>query len=288
MQPRFVFRVLLVSLLLLGLSGSLVRAQTSIPSFISYSGRLSDGTAWEASATLDLTITIYSCACPAETTGCNTDVCPSAEPYGAVFRQTFAGVQVVNGYFAVRLENGQKWASGGWTIGNVVEVMQAQAKAWIGITVGEEVELSPRQPIGAVPYAVKAVRAERANTLGGVDLTGVHNIIFGTFKFSFSAANQACTSRGYTAAIWVPFRISDAQINAGRTVSAECRRVLFYLCQAGTTQCEPYPSYDRDCDSTSGMGSSGSVPYWPWMDVNNESPGSGPGRWELNFRVICK
>jgi hypothetical protein len=72
---------------LLAVATTLNLAQAAVPAFIPYSGRLSDGTAWGQSTTLDLVLTLYD-----------------AEVGGAVvFQGKHQDAQVVDGYFTVNL-----------------------------------------------------------------------------------------------------------------------------------------------------------------------------------------
>jgi hypothetical protein len=150
---------ILLSIMLLAAVPATVRA--SVPAFINYSGRLTDGTGWAQSTTMALTLRLYA----------------SAEGGSALWEQSFPTpnvpdappVAIEDGYFSVMLGNGVNPADG--TVLNVSAVFSAHNQTWITVCVGEgcttEEDMMPRQVVGSVPYAVKA---DNSHNLAGMSL----------------------------------------------------------------------------------------------------------------------
>ncbi|MBM4398446.1 MAG: hypothetical protein FJ087_22495, partial [Deltaproteobacteria bacterium] len=117
-------------------------APAQVPRFLTYSGRLTDGTGWGQSTTADLVITLYD----AETGG------------NVVFRGLHQGAKVSDGYFTVSLgmcdENGYCEPNPA----NAEFPAALPAALWIGVAVDDEPEMQPRKPVGSVPYAIEARR----------------------------------------------------------------------------------------------------------------------------------
>jgi hypothetical protein len=115
-----------------------------VPSFVTWSGRLTDGTASEATATLALTVSLWD-----------------AEAGGKrIWQASFPAVVVENGYFSVVLGPGVDPATG--AARNVTDVFAANGSTWVTVAVADGLDLAPRQAVGSVPYCVNA------STLGGV------------------------------------------------------------------------------------------------------------------------
>jgi microcystin-dependent protein len=120
------------------------------PGFITYSGRLTDGTAWGQSTQLDLTFRVYG----------------SVDSDTLLWQQSQDQVPVEDGYFSVKLDDGEN------SVGephNVTVVFRSHEQTWITACLGENCmpadDMQPRQPVGSVPYAV---RAETAATVGTI------------------------------------------------------------------------------------------------------------------------
>jgi hypothetical protein len=124
---------------LVSLSGTTAAA---VPAFVTYSGRLTDGTAWSQSATLALTFTLYDAA---------TDG-------NALWTQTFPEVAVADGYFSVVLGEGTDPANSD-APRVITDVFAARDGTWIGVSLDGGLNELTRQPIGSVPYAAQARRA---------------------------------------------------------------------------------------------------------------------------------
>jgi len=117
-------------------------AHADVPAFITYSGRLTEGTAWGQSTTLQLTFAVYA----------------QAEGGAALWTSDPTEVAVADAYFSVILGEGTD--AGGARVA-VTEVFAANPATWLGVSVGTEVELAPRQAIGSVPYAARALSSAR-------------------------------------------------------------------------------------------------------------------------------
>jgi hypothetical protein len=119
------------------------QAWADVPSFVTWSGRLTDGTASEATATLALTVSLWD-----------------AEAGGKrIWQASFPAVVVENGYFTVVLGPGVDPVTGGSR--NVTDVFAANGSTWVTVAVADGLDLEPRQAIGSVPYAVRANEAPR-------------------------------------------------------------------------------------------------------------------------------
>ena len=113
-------------------------ALAGVPDFVTYSGRLTDGTAWGQSQTVDLTF--WLCETPAGDVG------------DCVWSEVHAGVPVEDGYFSVRL-------------GETEALPKPLPEGlWITVAVEGGAPLGPWEQVGAVPFALKA--AEVASTGG--------------------------------------------------------------------------------------------------------------------------
>ena len=119
-------------------------AQAAVPSFVTYSGRLTDGTGWGESAEETLVFNLYN----------------TGDPQAAPFWYTTHDiVPVVDGYFTVNL--GMCPQDGGPCVTNPADATfpgDLPGQMWVGVEVGG-VELAPRQAVGSVPYAMRAGRA---------------------------------------------------------------------------------------------------------------------------------
>ena len=131
-------RTIIASMLLLATLLASWPAQAEVPNFVTYSGRLTDGTAWGESTQADLTFWL----CEQE----------QGDIAACIWTETKAGVPLEDGYFSVRLGE--------------TEALPAPlpAAAWLAVAVDNGQPLLPRQSVGAVPYAL---RAKNADVLGG-------------------------------------------------------------------------------------------------------------------------
>jgi len=132
----------------LALSAS-VAAQ--VPRFLTYSGRLTDGTGWGQSTTVTLTLTLYD----------------AADGGNVVFRGRHEAVQVSDGYFTVSLGTCDETGYCDPNPANAALPAALPPGLWIGVAVDGDAEAAPRKPVGAVPYAIESRR------VGGLDLAGL-------------------------------------------------------------------------------------------------------------------
>ncbi|MFH1529731.1 MAG: hypothetical protein ABIK09_03230 [Pseudomonadota bacterium] len=129
-----------------GILGLLLGASASagVPSFVTYSGRLTDGSGWGESTEASLVFNLYD----------------SADAQDPFWTTTHPVVAVVDGYFTVNL--GMCNADGSACTVNPDEAMfpaDLPEQMWVGVEVGG-VETAPRQPVGRVPLAIRADRTE--------------------------------------------------------------------------------------------------------------------------------
>ena len=127
---------------LVAASGS---AACQVPEFVSFSGRLTDGTGWGQTVTVTLTISAWDASTGGkrlwERTFPDPQI-PAEQP-----------VVVQDGYFSILLGDGHNAA------GDPVKIAHVFAdhdKVWIGVALEGGQELKPRQPVASVPYAVRA------------------------------------------------------------------------------------------------------------------------------------
>ena len=121
-------------------------AQADVPSFVTYSGRLTDGTAWGESTQADLTFWL-----------CTE---PEGDVADCLWTETVGEVQLEDGYFAV-------------TLGQTSPLpAPLPAAAWLAVAVDNGEPLAPRQQVGSVPYAIQAGNAGALEQQTLTDLDG--------------------------------------------------------------------------------------------------------------------
>ena len=120
-------------------------ASAAVPDFITFSGRLSDGTGWGMSATADLSFTLYN----AEIGGT------------ALWNQSFSSAVLDDGYFNVTLGDGTDPQTSLPLV--VTAIFEQNDEVWIAVSIDSGPDLEPRRQIGSVPYAVRAGVAEEAS-----------------------------------------------------------------------------------------------------------------------------
>lgn len=124
-------------------------AMAQVPRFVTYSGRLTDGTMWNQSGYLDLTVQVY-----------DADVGGKV-----VFKGKHLQVPVVDGYFTVNI--GMCDANGNCDPRPAKAAFPTSlpAQAWLTVAVGDGPYLQPLQPIGSVPYAMQCADATSVSQL---------------------------------------------------------------------------------------------------------------------------
>ncbi|MFC2035275.1 hypothetical protein ACFLUJ_04025, partial [Chloroflexota bacterium] len=151
MRKRIVLLCVAVSLFLIGsLAGNLLTNITlanpvdsvSIPQTINYQGLLTDkGTGSPLEGTVNITFSLYEL--------------PSGG--SSVWEEIHTGVNVSHGLFNVQLGSI-----------NPIDTSHLTGESYLGVKVGADAEMVPRQSLASVPYAF---HAENANTLDGIDST---------------------------------------------------------------------------------------------------------------------
>ncbi len=127
---RFLICLLWVLVLLAPLT-----APAAVPQTINYQGYITDPSGSAVSGTGDVTFSIY-------------DVATSGT---ALWSET-QSVTIYNGVYSVVLGSVD-------TSGNPLD-LPFDTQYWLGVTVGTDSEMTPRQKFAAVPYAYRAVMAE--------------------------------------------------------------------------------------------------------------------------------
>ena len=142
--------------------------RADVPSFVTYSGRLTDGTGWGQSDEVHLMFRLFDCECKTGET-C-TNPCPEG-PDLPLWTGLHLDTPVVDGYFTVNLGMCNNLGSCDPNPANATFPADLPEQLWVGVVV-EGVELSPRQPVGSVPYAVQAGNTNRVAMLDLADLDG--------------------------------------------------------------------------------------------------------------------
>jgi len=142
-------------------------ASAAVPDFVTYSGRLTDGTGWGQSDFVALTFRIYDCGCElAEQCDKPCDEWPGTP----LKEQAFAGTAIQDGYFSVILTG-------------VADVFAAHDQTWLTVCVGAGCtpgdDLLPRQAVGSVPYAISARTSTRTTTNVGPFLIAANSVYRG-------------------------------------------------------------------------------------------------------------
>lgn len=136
---RFTFFILLVAAL--ALAGG---PASAVPQLLQYQGRLTDEAGEPLNEPVDVTFSIYA-----------SD--ESNKP--ALWSQTFEALTLDNGRFNVLLGGEETPFSD-----ELVAALDEGEDLFLGIKVGDEPEMSPRQMIAAVAYALRAQSAESAGS----------------------------------------------------------------------------------------------------------------------------
>jgi hypothetical protein len=146
--------------------------QAEVPAFVTWSARLTDGTGWGETTTVDLTVRLFSCGCAVD-----ADCASPCPQDGDVpfWTTTHLNIPISDGYFSVKLGRCDEVGvctddPGAWTF-----PQDLPPQVWVEI-IADGSLLQPRQPLGSVPYAVAAAQA-RFSTSNGVPVG-----MIGTFK----------------------------------------------------------------------------------------------------------
>lgn len=113
-------------------------AEADVPDFLTYSGRLTDGTGEGQSLMLDLTLALHQDPVAGE----------------VLWQQDYPAVLVVDGYFTVVLNEGvQPDEQPPLTVRTVI---LAHDELWVSVSIEGGPEFEPRTAIGSTPYAVRS------------------------------------------------------------------------------------------------------------------------------------
>ena len=168
-----------------------------VPDFVTYSGRLTDGTAWGQSTTLDLTFRVYGSA---------------DDKNDLLWEKEYPGLAVEDGYFSVLLGDGDNPGTPEVEADyNVTVVFAANDEIWITVCVGDDCalpggDLAPRQQVGSVPYAVRA--GNSANLAG-------HEEAYYATADTVDALDDKLTGSYYTVQQLGEGQLDDRYVNRG-------------------------------------------------------------------------
>jgi len=248
-------------------------ARADVPDFVTYSGRLTDGTAWGQSTTVALTFRLYGQEKAGAPLWEQEFPCPDDgdEP---------TCVALEDGYFSVMLGEGRHPVTEE-PLG-VTEVFADNGDTWLAVCVDngctEDDELVDRQRVGSVPYAVRASEASILNP--GSDLAHVFTLAL----LPYSWVKQYCPAG--SKALFSGKRFVRGQTGADlclQNVKPEksCAAVNCVYYEVGGDR-QPHPPGDKDCDVELELSNG----LWPWARM-----GTGvttfAGEWVLTSWVVC-
>ena len=212
----------LAVLVLVHVSVSSVAA--GVPAFVTWSGRLTDGTGWGQSDEVNLMFRLYDCGCPSD--GDCASPCADGDD-APLWIGLHMDTMVVDGYFTVNLGMCNDLGACDPNPANASFPDNLPEQIWIGVVVGG-VELSPRQPVGSVPYAVAATSAESAGTAA---LAGNANALGGVSATSWNTRRETMTAIALCRSVTGNSTGSAYPIPTGAASSA------LAVCQGNGSQC---------------------------------------------------
>jgi len=131
-------------------------AQSSVPIVIPYQGKLSDSAGTAINSSVNITFRFYA----------------AASGGSALWTETHSSVTVSNGLFRVMLGS----------VTAIPTTVWSNNPLYVGVQVGSEAEMTPREQIGAVPYSIVAGNAlsvadgaitqNKLNLTNGLTVTG--------------------------------------------------------------------------------------------------------------------
>ena len=251
-------KCLAVSVFLLAtILGTTQVAKADVPRFITYSGRLSDGTAWGQSTVVALTFRLYGQASDGQ----------------ALWQQSFPAVNVEDGYFSVILGDGDNPATGPVeTDYNVTDIFAAHDQTWITMCVGVGCtpvqDLSPRQAVGSVPYAVRAGNADYLSDAAAHSHASVPHV---TNWYTMGQATALCKNyddKAYPA--WLgPYNMGKSGNEIADENGKQCVGMYYVHTHIGLNAGH-YQSGDKNC---AGVLDRYAWPYWSIYSGNRINTG---------------
>jgi len=161
MKSQLIIPILITLLSLISFSAF------AVPPAISYQGYLTDASGSPVDGNVDITFSLYD----AETSGSHS------------WQETQISIAVSKGLFKVELGSISPFATG-----------QFDIPMWLGIQVGADAEMSPRQPLSSVGYALKAEDAETLGGLNPVDLNQAAHVTDTANPHNVTAAQTGAAS----------------------------------------------------------------------------------------------
>ena len=161
MKSQLIIPILITLLSLISFSAF------AVPPAISYQGYLTDPSGSPVDGNVDITFSLYD----AETSGSHS------------WQETQISIAVSKGLFKVELGSISPFATG-----------QFDIPMWLGIQVGADAEMSPRQPLSSVGYALKAEDAETLGGLNPVDLNQAAHVTDTANPHNVTAAQTGAAS----------------------------------------------------------------------------------------------
>jgi hypothetical protein len=142
--------------------------QAQVPQTISYQGSLTDSAGVPVSGAFTVTFTLYDAAVGGTT----------------LWTETQASVPVANGAFGVVF---------GADGGNPLDAAVFAGQVYLGVSVGGDAEMTPRQALTAVGYAIQAKNAE---TLGGLQSSEIVDAASDEVRMPIAALPFSISSSG--------------------------------------------------------------------------------------------
>ncbi|GEM_PF-3720536 len=133
----------------------------AVPRFVTYSARLDNSLLWGKSAVVTLSAAIYRCECPSSSI-CTHKCAPNEDE--PIYEGLFIDVPIVDGYFTIQL--GMCDATGICSTDPSLAGFPAELPplAWLELSVDQQPPMSPRIPIGSVPYALHAAHCDNSSS----------------------------------------------------------------------------------------------------------------------------
>jgi len=162
-------------------------AQAAVPGYLTYSGRLTDGTGWGTTTTANLRVLLLTCGCAHEG-GCEEAVQCAVGQTGLWFEGLHEATPVSDGYFSLAIgsrdTDGNAFPDPGAT---ALPAGALPERLWLTVSVNGGKALEPRQAIGSVPYAATAGRA----AVGSIDAAALADDAVGTQHLAVGAVDAA-------------------------------------------------------------------------------------------------
>ncbi|MFA6290304.1 MAG: hypothetical protein WC637_00910 [Victivallales bacterium] len=170
------------------------------PGTILYSGKLLDAAGNIVNGNVDMTLTVYTLATGGTALYVDRNTAALGNP-----------VTVTDGIYSVIVGDD---SSGGGTYDNLPQALAFSDSLYVQITIGVGGDLSPREKLQAVPYAVNSGSSDATNA--SRELTNLRNVAVNT---AILPAADASTAFGSAAKRWTDVYLSGSLSNGSSTTT---------------------------------------------------------------------